>query len=243
MADSGIDLSRYEQLGDISAPFKVTKKHERRQHERTLMLEGMHCGVPPLTWEQYQAGEPCPGCGLPYRDEEPFENKGTMYFTPEQRARYDAEDARWRAAHCNCHSARMGISGSLTQHCFKCCPNPPMSPERAAETGRVLRDLLSATRYPHRQMRWRLRLYCGHVSERTAHLENTSAERVFHGVQCPECGLDGIVIDAEPLGLAGEPPTYGAPPKPPSRQALRAKLRAAEAEVRRLRGELAETEE
>src|SRR5215472_10379102 len=51
MADSGIDLSRYEQLGDISAPFQVTKKHERRQHERTLMLEGMHCDVPPLTWE------------------------------------------------------------------------------------------------------------------------------------------------------------------------------------------------
>jgi len=107
--------------------------------------------------------------------------------------------------------------------------------------GRVLRDLLSATRYPHTQMRWRLRLYCGHVCERTAHRENISAERAFHGVQCPECGLDGIVIDAEPLGLAGEPPTYGAPPKPPNRQALRAKLRAAEAEVRRLRGELAQT--
>lgn len=63
MADSGIDLSRYERLGDISAPFQVTKKHERRQRERAHMLEGMHCDVPPLTWEQYEAAEACPGCG------------------------------------------------------------------------------------------------------------------------------------------------------------------------------------
>lgn len=56
-------------------------------------------------------------------------------------------------------------------------------------------------------MRWSLRLYCGHVVERTAHLSYTDAERAFTmNSRCPECGLDpATIVDARAMGLLAEP--------------------------------------
>lgn len=53
-------------------------------------------------------------------------------------------------------------------------------------------------------MRWRLRLYCGHVIERTARRENKTIHEAFAGeCPCPTCGLHpSIIIAATPLGLA-----------------------------------------
>ncbi|WP_370945389.1 hypothetical protein AB5J62_40850 [Amycolatopsis sp. cg5] len=60
-------------------------------------------------------------------------------------------------------------------------------------------------------MRWRLRLYCGHTIERTAHREHTTIYDAFAGeCVCPTCGLHpSIIIAATPLGLAApeQPPT------------------------------------
>jgi len=81
------DLADYERRGDLNAPFGLTKKHERAQTEAARLRESTRCDVPRLTWEAYMAGEPCPGCGLPYRDEEPREFKGTMHFTETTSAR------------------------------------------------------------------------------------------------------------------------------------------------------------
>src|SRR5579885_966311 len=85
-----------------------------------------------LSWEEYLAGLPCRGCGLPYRADEPWSGsaKGTMYYTEEERAAHDAEAARFRAAHPDCHAIRHSVQGSVVQHCGRCCPPPPLSPEQ-----------------------------------------------------------------------------------------------------------------
>lgn len=50
-------------------------------------------------------------------------------------------------------------------------------------------------------MTWRLRLICGHVTQRTAHASYPTIERAFNGSvhKCPECGLSPAVI------VAGKP--------------------------------------
>jgi hypothetical protein len=75
----------------------------------------MRCDVASLTFEQYRAGAPCPGCGLPYVDTEPFDFKGTMNLSDADRVRYDAEELRFKAVHASCRSHRHGVSGSLTK--------------------------------------------------------------------------------------------------------------------------------
>ena len=116
------DLTDYERRGDLNAPFELTRKHERTQTDAARLREATRCDVPRLPWEAYLAGAPCPGCGLPYCDDERWEFKGTMHFTDEERARYDAEEARFKEVHGDCHASRHSVSGSLTMHCSRCCP-------------------------------------------------------------------------------------------------------------------------
>jgi hypothetical protein len=71
----------------------------------------MRCDVAPLTFEQYRAGAPCPGCGLPYVDSELFDFKGTINLSDAERVRYDAEESRFKAAHASCRSHSHSISG------------------------------------------------------------------------------------------------------------------------------------
>jgi hypothetical protein len=81
-----------------------------------------------LTYEEAQAGAPCPGCGIAYSDTLDMPNVGTMYFTDEERATALAEDRRYREAHPRCHAGRFSIGGR--SHCNRCCPPPPMSPDQ-----------------------------------------------------------------------------------------------------------------
>jgi hypothetical protein len=47
---------------DLAGPFDVVQRqYEARKAEHQRMMELR------LTWEQFSAGEPCPGCGRPYR--------------------------------------------------------------------------------------------------------------------------------------------------------------------------------
>lgn len=195
------ELTEYERRGDLDAPFELTRKAERTQKERERIHDAVRCEIPSLTWEQYAAGGPCPGCGRPYRDEEPWESKGTMHFTEEERARYDAEQALFKQHHAECHAIRHSVSGSLTTHCGKCCPPPPMSPSQRETIAR----LLGRPTPPNELMRWKLRLYCGHVIERTAHYTHKTLHAAFAGsTSCPECGLDpATIIDGEAIGLKG----------------------------------------
>lgn len=234
------DLGDYERRGDLAAPFNVTKKQERAQKESERIREAVHCDVPALTREAFVAGEPCPGCGMPYRDEEPWEFRGTMYMSEEERARYDAEEARFKEMHGECHAMRHSVSGSLTTHCGKCCPPPPPSPGQIDQLRRLL---FSNPTQPHELMRWRLRLYCGHIVEKTAHYTHKTVHAAFTGsTSCAECGLaPATIVDAEPIGLAGDPPATprNAPSPPvrkPTRAQLEARVRDLEAEIEELRG-------
>jgi hypothetical protein len=58
----------------------------RRQDDRQRLRDSMRCDVAPLTFEQYRAGAPCPGCGLPYVDSVPFDFKGTINLSDAERA-------------------------------------------------------------------------------------------------------------------------------------------------------------
>jgi hypothetical protein len=240
-----LDLIDYERRGDLNAPFQLTKKHERAQKEAVILRGATRCELPRLTWGDYVAGEPCPGCGLPYRDDERWEFKGTMNFTEEERARHDAEEARFKEAHGDCRASRHSVSGSLTMHCGRCCPLPPLSPAQREEIGRIL----GAPKQPHELMQWRLRLYCGHVVEKRSHFTHTTLHSAFTGsTSCDQCGLDpATIVDGNAVGLVKEAPgattaMRAAPPgrstgvRKPTRAELETKVRELEAEIERLRG-------
>jgi hypothetical protein len=118
-------------------------------------------------------------------------------------------------------------------------PPPPV----AANLVRVLEMVASWPPTPdHQLMRWRLRLFCGHVAERTAHVESKTVHAAFMGsCICPECGLDpATIVAARPLGAAGSPPRTPAPPKPTPAdiRTLEKQLTRAQAEVARLEAEI-----
>lgn len=109
----------------------------------------------------------------------------------------------------------------------------------AANVARAAGQIASWPRTPdHMLMRWRLRLFCGHMVERTAHRDHTTVERAFTLSRCGECGLDpASIVAARPLGLVSEPPP---PPKPTVQRREKAELHLERArrEVARLEKEL-----
>lgn len=78
----------------------------------------------------------------------------------------------------------------------------------AANLERVLQQLRQRAPTPdHMLMRWRLRLFCGHVIERTAHRDYTTVSRAFSLHTCPECELDpATIVAARPLGPVSDHP-------------------------------------
>ncbi len=228
-----IDLDAYERLGDLDKPFEVSAKDTRRQQDRERLRDSIRCDVAPLTFEQYRAGVPCPGCGRPYVDADPFDFKGTINLSDAERVRYEAEESRFKTDHAACRSHRHSVSGSLTLHCGKCCPTPPMSPAQLQRIGALMTPTAR-----HELMVWRLRLYCGHTVERTAHRTHMTVHSAFCGsVRCAECGCDpATVVDARAVGLA-EAPAHPEPvpaARKPTRAALERRIAELEAEVARL---------
>lgn len=160
-------------------------------------------------------------------------------MTDAERSRYDEEDSTYRALHGDCVAGRHSVSGSLTMHCMKCCPPPPLSPTQIERIVSVLNNTTS----PSELMAWRLRLYCGHTVEKRAHRTHTTARRAFtDSVTCPECGLSpATIIDAAPVGVAEaqrrrDSASRPAPPRP-TRTQLERRVAELEAEVAALRRE------
>ena len=149
----------------------------------------------------------------------------------------EREEARHKAQHTECRAIQWSGGGYL--HCGNCCPPPPLSPEVLNRIAPILRDILLRPRTE--LMRWRLRLFCGHVVEATAHYSHKRYPS--DSIECPDCGLDpATVVAAEAIGRVDEPPPTAPTPRQRRVNARRAGLVEAiakcEAELRRLRSQL-----
>lgn len=203
MTTSG--LEEYEILGDLDAPFEVTKVAAEQRQAEAERVRRAHDEAPPrLSHDQMMAGEPCPGCRRPLLDPEPWNFRGTMHMTKDERRRYEAEESTFRELHPDCGTTRWSMSGSLTTHCSLCCPSPPLSPAQIEVLSRSARTRTSSP--AHDLMRWQLRLFCGHEVERIVHKSWKSARSFAGSGACPTCGLDpAVLVDARPIGLVEEP--------------------------------------
>jgi hypothetical protein len=92
-----------------------------------------------LSWDEYQNGEHCRGCDRPLRDDQPWEFRGTNNMNPAERQRYDGEERRYSKSHQGRHAHRWSIDGSLTTHCGRRCPPPPLSPNQITKLVQLLR--------------------------------------------------------------------------------------------------------
>jgi hypothetical protein len=126
-------------------------------------------------------------------------------------------------------------------------PHGP-SPEAVAAVRTIFESSARRNReHPEDLMRWRVRLYCGHVVERNAHHTSTRLHQAFTGygaMVCPECGQEGVIVAAKAVGrldpVPGTPKPRRSPPKLPTTAQRVAALEAENAELRR---QLSEREE
>ncbi|MGA5068070.1 hypothetical protein ACPB9E_30560 [Streptomyces exfoliatus] len=124
----------------------------------------------------------------------------------------------------------------------KCRADPARAERRRQAFENVAKLMQSFKKQDHEIMRWRVRLYCGHIIQTEAHYTYTDPISAGgYSKQCPECGEDRQTIVAfEPIGLRAEPPkatepTPPPPPKKPTRAELERRVKALEKENERLR--------
>jgi hypothetical protein len=129
----------------------------------------------------------------------------------------------------------------------KCRADPARAERRRQAFENVAKLMQSFKKADHEIMRWRVRLYCGHIIETEAHYTYTDPLSAgAYGRRCSECGEDRQTIVAfEPIGLRGEPPeptesTPPPPPKKPTRADLERRVKTLEKENERLRAKLSD---
>lgn len=208
-------MKNHEAFGDPDAPYELTKRDERRQREAVGLRDAVHR----MHFHAIVTGESA-GCSTSHT--------------------HDGDEVGHLHAPARRYPAR--ADGGFIEELGPSTGNvgPPIRREAAEMTARLLK-----TKTPDDQlMRWRLRLFCGHVVERTAHISHTDVTSAFGTSRaCPECGLDpATIVAGKPLG----PKAERVATKPSAEQrasrmsAVTKRLRRAEAEVERLRGELTE---
>ncbi|MFE3644253.1 hypothetical protein ACFXOM_25175 [Streptomyces sp. NPDC059169] len=124
----------------------------------------------------------------------------------------------------------------------KCRADPAMAERRRQAFENVAKLMQSFKKADHEIMRWRVRLYCGHIIETEAHYTYTDPiDAGGSSKQCPECGgARQTIVAFEPIGLRGKPPeptvpTPPPPPKKPTRAELERRVKTLEKENERLR--------
>lgn len=130
----------------------------------------------------------------------------------------------------------------------KCRADPARAERRRQAFENVAKLMQSFKKQDHEIMRWRVRLYCGHIIETAAHYTYTDPiDAGAYSKRCAECGKDRLTIVAyEPMGLRAEPPetteptepSPPPPPKKPTRAELERRVKALEKETERLRAKL-----
>ncbi|MFF7812929.1 hypothetical protein ACFZCF_13610 [Streptomyces sp. NPDC007945] len=183
-----------------------------------------------LTWAEFEAGEPCRGCGKPM-----YDRLGSWYplmaLSETERQEYEAAEARFKEEHPDCRSSRWSISGSHVSHCSACCPPPPLGPQMI----RKLNDFFA--RLPPEEERkkdldaWQLTLTCDHVARHVQHREHSYVSA--RAVDCPECGERRGVVESVRMGPAHVDESGGADRTAEERERLSAELAAAQEKLRR----------
>lgn len=111
---------------------------------------------------------------------------------------------------------------------------------KTVERGRSMVLSFASQTRGHELMRWRVRLYCGHIAETRRHF--TVDEPTRHGsssMRCPACGMDPARIVAyEPVGLLAESPSVARPRSQRPRRSIEKRLAKIEAEAKELRDQL-----
>lgn len=150
-----------------------------------------------LTWEEYQAGEPCRGCGKPLMDQQDTELPPNK-LTEQQREAREADVIEFKHQHGECRSYRWS-AGSQTTHCGFCCPSPPIGPQTLARVAELF-----SIRTPDEDLdEWELTLTCEHVTHCTAHRTNHSYS--IGVVTCPECEQPRGIVTSQRLGPVNDP--------------------------------------
>jgi hypothetical protein len=183
-----------------------------------------------LTWEKYQAGVRCRGCGMPIKGKGGYTaRKGLMHLAPEEKTQHDAEDERYRQQHADCRGHRWSVDGSPINHCGFCCPPPPMSPEQVERLASMLKTF-AALPTPDRDLdEWEVTLTCDHVMRRRQHRSSPYFSNL-QIIPCDICGV-GRAIKFERIGPAVSAEQVAAV----ERDRLLAELRQAEEKLARCR--------
>lgn len=121
--------------------------------------------------------------------------------------------------------------------------DPKLREARSKSVRRAWEIINSSPTPDYQIMRWRVRLYCGHVVETTRHCEVVRPKA--HGsssMRCPDCGMGPAEIVAyEPLGMLAKSSTATTTQrqlKGRTRQSVEKRLAKIEAEAMDLREQL-----
>lgn len=206
------------------------EERDRRSREQAELWkrEGTY-----LTYEEYQAGEPCRGCGEPLLDRA---GPGrTNMVDAESIALKEQDEERYRQRHGACRSHRWTVEGSMTLHCGHCCPPPPMSPGQIERVRQIFAP--SGGRKPDlRELDdWDQTLTCGHVVKVRVHRSNHRPSLAV--ADCGECGERRGIVESVRIGPSNDPEGHI------KRERLNADLRAAQAKLERQRKAAEKTEQ
>ncbi|MFG3025184.1 hypothetical protein ACGFZQ_42950 [Streptomyces sp. NPDC048254] len=205
----------------------AAEEEDRQEIERreTWAREGT-C----LTWEEFEAREPCRGCGKPM-----YDRLGSWYplmkLSEEERREYEAAEARFKEEHPNCRSSRWSISESRVSHCSRCCPPPPLGPQMVRKLAGFFAALPSEEERKKNLDAWDLTLTCDHVAEHIQHRDHGYVSARV--VDCPECGERRGVVQSVRVGPAYTSEAIQAGRVALDQERLASELSAAQEKLRR----------
>lgn len=166
----------------IAGTIDARKFVQQRSHELALLVEtwefvseakrrmwidlGLY-----QPYEAFASGEPCRECDRPLLD------KPSMNDQANTGAAINADNADFRSKHEDCRLGFWNIEKCSVEHCHRCCPPLPLSPDQRD----FLRDLLSDPPTP--RVTWHLKMTCGHIERLIAEGNPPSTAR------CSECSV------------------------------------------------------
>jgi hypothetical protein len=194
-----------------------------RERDERWKREGVQ-----LTWQEFEDGLPCRGCGDPM-----YDGLGDWWpllkLSEAERAEYETAQERFSKKHSDCKDMRWSVSGSRVMHCSFCCPPPPLSPKQIERLAEFFTNRPSSNRKDLDA--WGLTLTCGHVVEYIQHRDHSYVSTSV--VDCPECHDRRGVVRSDRRGPARQPEQLGRERSATERARLAERLRATEAQLAR----------